>query len=921
MDNTSELPDNRYPQLHSLIDDLEQKASHTLLQEWGENEAVDWSYGHLGRQTGQLAKALCGTVSQGDRVALFAPVSAGWLVSALAIIRAGAVLIPVDLQAEGETLAHILKDSGAGWIFTDSDRREAVERTQADLNILTLQEADGAFYCAELNGSETNDAELNGAEELNGPQRGALPTPDPDDTAVLFYTSGTTGPPKGVPLSQANLGYQLKVIAATELVTRADRVLLPLPMHHVYPFVVGMLTPLHLGLTLIVPHALTGKHLIKAVREGHASLIIGVPRLYQALYDGIDNRIQRGGKLVTAVFHLALALGGLSARHRLVPSSHWLLAPVRRQLGSELRMLVSGGAPLSPELASRLRALGWQVAEGYGLTETSPLVTINPPEGRLGSVGCAVPGTDIRLRREGMEEKVEDDRQGEVQVRGPGVFEGYHNLEDKTREAFDGDWYRTGDVAYRDDAGFFYVTGRLSTLLVTEGGENIQPDILEERYARHPKIEEIGILQHDGELVGLVVPAEPGQDGEEDIRRAIAEAGKALPSYQRLNDFRINRSRLPRTHLGKIQRHLLKEAYKDSGKMDGGNRAGDGRARAPLSRDEMHTDDRSLLDNTAAEKVWRYLAQRYPDAGLTPDSDLQLGLKIDSLEWVNLSLEIGERTGVDLNEEVIQELERVRDLLREVARCEEESGTGTATDFAALLDDPQQSLSDEQRRWLAPRKTWQLVLARLVYGINWAVMRTLFRTRLQPSARSAEEWPEQLPKERFILAANHASYLDAFALAATLPFASLRRIYWSGLSTLVFNGRLRRLFCRALQIIPIDPREKPRSSLALAAAVLSNDNGLMWFPEGRRSFSGELGRFRPGLGILLAKYPAVVVPAAILGSHQAWPPDRRLPRLHPLEIRIGEPVDSRQLCREGEGDTDAEKITQALQARVEQLLS
>jgi long-chain acyl-CoA synthetase len=280
-----------------------------------------------------------------------------------------------------------------------------------------------------------------------------------------------------------------------------------------------------------------------------------------------------------------------------------LLRPVRNRLGPNLRVLASGGAALDPELAWKLESLGWRVAVGYGLTETSPILTLNPPDGKkLESAGRPIPGVEVRVdpsavpdesegggeRRESRTD--EPGEEGEILARGPNVFAGYRNMPKETAELLTDDgWYRTGDLGYLDDDGYLYLTGRASTLIVTEGGKNIQPEEVEEIYEAHPVIREIGVLQKDGRLVAVIVP-DPGEvrqredgDVEEAIREAVQEKAKRLPSYQRLSDHAITREPLEYTQLGKLRRHLLENRY-DRAKE--GEQEGEGVA-GPIPVEEM----------------------------------------------------------------------------------------------------------------------------------------------------------------------------------------------------------------------------------------------------------------------------------------------------------------------------------------------
>lgn len=876
--------------LDSLIDGLAARGEQPLVLAFTADAPEVWSHARAGEQIQALARGIQQRVEPGEPVVLLGDDRPPWFIAALGIVRAGAVATPLDVQLTDDQLARVLEDSNARWAFTTRMQQGRIHEAAPGMQTLLLDAGQGEE--ADWRGWMT-DTE-------------ALPSNPPDQTAVLFYTSGTTGPPKGVPLSHANLAFQLDALEQAGIVRADDRVLLPLPLHHVYPFVIGMLGPMALGLTLVVPHALTGPQVLRALREGKASVVIGVPRFYASLYSGIRDQAERSGRVAAGLFRAGLGLGR-AARNRFgLRPGKWLLRPLHRQVGMQLRVLASGGSALDSGLARNLEALGWQVATGYGLTETAPLLTLDPPgHARPGTVGRPLPGLELRIDTAAAPEGERDSGQGEILARGPNVFRGYRNQPEKTREALTDDgWFRTGDLGWLDADGYLHISGRVSTLIVTAGGENIQPDQLEERYAAHAAIREIGILQDEEErLVGLIVPASEAGDSPRDrIAEVLRTVGRELPSYQRLDNFALTRKPLPHTRLGKIQRHHLKARYREATEQQEAPASTE-----PLSVDEMASEDRTLLEYPAARSAWDWLSERYPDRALTPDTGLQLELGIDSLEALNLTLELGQRTGVELDDAALGHMETVRDLLRELIDAGEQDSGGVDP-----LADPEQYLDADRKRWLQPRTPTQQVAARALYGLDLALTRGLLRLRVQ----GREQVPEEGP---LLLTCTHASHLDPFAVAAALSFERLRSLYWGGWTGVVFNTALRRWLSRVAQAVPIDPRHGVRTSLALAGAVLQREQGLIWFPEGQRSQDGELQPLRAGVGMLLERFPVPVVPVSIRGTHESMPPGTHLPRPCPVTVRFGTPVQAEQLARNGEGESHAERIRAGLEQRLRAL--
>lgn len=297
-------------------------------------------------------------------------------------------------------------------------------------------------------------------------------------------------------------------------------------------------------------------------------------------------------------------------------------------------------------------------------------------------------------------------------------------------------------------------------MIVLPGGENVRTEEVEETLARAAAIREAGVLEDRGRLVALLVP-EPravrqgdGQEGV--IRREVGRQMRAVPSHQRISDYAVTTTPLPRTRLGKIRRHQLAARYHEA-KRQGARPAQDA---GPVPIEQMAPEDRQLLEDPVARQVWEWLARRFPEARLTPETHLQLDLDVDSLAWLTLTLEIREHARVELDEEAIGRIETVRDLLREAAEAEHAAGAGQ--DLLTQLQQPAALLNARQRQWLQPPGPVVRALGTVLLRVNRALMRTVYRLEV----RGREHLPEHGP---FLLTPNHVSLLDPPAVAAALP--------------------------------------------------------------------------------------------------------------------------------------------------------
>jgi long-chain acyl-CoA synthetase len=405
--------------------------------------------------------------------------------------------------------------------------------------------------------------------------------------------------------------------------------------------------------------------------------------------------------------------------------------------------------------------------------------------------------------------------------------------------------------------------------------------------------------------------------GDKDVQTSIASAVKAasagLASYLQITDFAITRDALPRTNLGKIKRHELTERYEQAKKADktdkngNGGKSGEGvnRGKSKSQSAGLDSADQTLIEEPAAASCWEWLKEKFPDQEVTLDTNPQLDLKIDSLEWMNLTLELAEKTGVEISGEAISRATTVRELLNEVV-----SSAEGGEEAVSPLEDPDHYLNDNQREFLKPLQGWKITAARILYLFTVAIMRPFNVTAVGS---------EHLSDKQFVLIPNHASYIDAFALTAALPYATMRNTHWAGWSGIAFGNPIFSFLSRIAQVFPIEAKQSLFASLALAVSVLKAGNNLVWFPEGERTLDGKLLPFKQGIGLLLQKSDVLVVPVYLDGTREALPPGAFFPRFHKIKVIFGEPVKAKELAKEGKGKEAPERIANALHDRVDAL--
>jgi long-chain acyl-CoA synthetase len=852
--------------LSQLVATFAARADRTALVVFRADGVTELSYAALAEQIAQVAHGLKGRgLAPGEHVAIWAANSPEWIAAYFGIVTAGAIAVPLDHQSTAETLVPAISHAAPRMIITTAARAEELgPLTQSPPERFVRLDATGPLDWPALCG-------VTGA--------GDLPRVESRDVASLLFTSGTTGTPKAVPLTHANLAANVTELLTAGLIGADDRVLLPLPLHHTYPFTVGLLVPLATGATVILPAGISGPEISRATATAKATALLAVPRLCTALWDSVVAAVKARGHLAATFFRLMLAL---SIRVRRATGWHigrYLFGALHARLGPGLRLIGCGGAKLPAELTFNLEGLGWTVLTGYGLTETSPVLTFNSPRHcRLGSEGRPLPDVELRIAAPKAQPH------GEIEARGPGVFAGYWHNDEATAGAFSADgWFKTGDLGRFDADGYLYVVGRNKELIVLPDGKKIFPDAIEKAYAATPLVHEIGIFEHGGVLAALVVPEEQTVRERGALRAAallreeLEDMAARLPPYQRIQTYRVTRNGLPRTQLGKLKRHLLPALFEEA--------AHPTRAPATAPSDA----DRALLAGERAGQAWDWLKERYADRKLTLDASPQLDLQIDSLEWVTLTTEIERRFGVALTGEALSRILTLRDLLREIDAAD----AGTAA--APVL--PQ---FESPGSWLKALGALELAMVRLVARLGWGVR-----------VEGAERLPATGP---LLFTPNHSSYLDAAVVIAALPWRQLRRTYWAGWVGVMYTSALRGLLSRAAQVFPVDPDRDPTAAMRTARSLLERGDSVVWFPEGLRSPTGELQAFQTGVGVLLKGGSATAIPTAIRGAFAAWPKHERWPRFRRVRVTFGAPM------RFVAGESP-EQIRDALRHAVSELLA
>jgi long-chain acyl-CoA synthetase len=818
-------------------------------------------------------------VESGDRVLLAGANHPAWPIAFFGILHAGATVVPLDEKVEPAVVENLARASGAKVFVADEGVMSRVRRSV-----------------------DTGTTRLSWLELRRGAERGAPRAsgrePLPDEVAALIFTSGTTGTPKGVMLSHANLTALVASLAPLFPLEKGDRVLSVLPLHHTFELTCGMLLPLSRGARIVYLDELTAERLELGLKSGRITAMIGVPALWEMLERRIASRVAERGRFASRVFDIAVELNRSLGKTLGVDAGKLLFGPVHEGLGGHLRYLVSGGAALPERTHHLFAGLGLHLAEGYGLTEAAPVLTVASagPRSKSGHVGKPVPGVEVKIHEPNGEGV------GEVLACGPNVMLGYSDDDEGTRRTIDADgWLHTGDLGKIDRKGQLVIVGRAKDVIVSANGENVYPDDVEARLGEVDGVAELAIVgivdPRGGERVACVaVPADDNSQIRSErharAKTALARALAKLPPGMRPAVVTLVDGKLPRTATRKVKRTEVRRLAERM---------------APLSERPPKMTGESDLD-TAARSVRAavgVIAKRNPHE-LVPEQSLRGDLGFDSLMLLELLVALESQLGGSVDAERLNACETVGDA---EALIRERRGTRRGSDTASIEQEAETPLD------LPPplREAAMHWLGRAQMGFYDRVLETKVTGRAF------------IPHNRNVLvAANHASHLDMGLVKYALGS------YGQGLVSLAaqdyfFEGnRWRKAYFENLtNLVPMSRSGSLRQSLRQAGELISEGNTLLIFPEGTRSSDGEVREFKPAVGYLALQHGIDVLPVYLGGTFAAMPKGASLLRRRDVCARIGPPLLASDLRRliAGLSSSDASRAVAELARRAVLALS
>ena len=822
--------------LASYVDDFLARDNETAFAHRHGLRVKRWSYSQIARTALQFARELeTRRIAKGDRVLLWAGNSPEWVSAFLGCLLRGVIVVPLDLQSEAGFVKRVREQVGAKLALCDADTSGLVGPT---LPVIELNELGSQFAHHSSNSYPITDDRY-------------------DDAVEIVFTSGTTAEPKGVLITHRNLMANLTPLAQEikrylkwERPFHPVRFLNLLPLSHVFGQFMGIFVPQLLGGEVFFQESLSPSQIVETIKRERISVVITVPRILDALREKIESNYAARGEIDRFRRALAESAGRNFLRR------WWTFRAIHNIFGWKFWAFVSGGATLNPDTEEFWQRLGFAVIQGYGMTETASLVSVNHPfkQGR-GSIGKVLPGQEVKLAED-----------GEILVHGENVSPGYWKDEGQS-SAIENRWFRTGDVGEIDLEGRLYFKGRKREVIVTSAGVNIYPADIEFVLDRQPQIKAGVVIEIEGPhgpepLAVLIL-----RDDHTNVEAAVSRVNELLAPHQQVRRWFIWPGEdLPRTTTQKIRKQVVAAVV-----------------RAELAQ-SARVSDPTVASVPGRNDLVEIIARISKDVPATLDPSVKLGadLKLDSLGRVELLSAIEDRYQLEIDEAAFTDtttLAEVEKLIRE-GRYE----------AAAQYPYPKW-----QQRW--PLSWLRIALLYLI---------VLPATRLMG-------WPKIKGKEYLrnlrgplVFICNHVTMADHALVLLALPgrFRTRMAIAMDGeqlrewLHPQPGTGRLTRVL-RLLKyasvvfffnVFSMPQKSGFRRSFMFAGEMMDQGSSLLVFPEGQRTKHGSLNPFMPGTGLLIQKLNAPVVPMRIdglwelkkAGRHFAWPGE--------VSLIIGEPV-------------------------------
>ena len=772
-----------------------------------------------------------------------------WIYSFFTIWDKNSAAIAIDAQSSPKEILYVLEDSNPDIIVcsneTEKNILEAISNYSLKNNIKVLNVDNFKIDDEKMKKIANSEFELR--------------NPEGNQTAAMLYTSGTTGSPKGVMLTYNNLMTEMEGIYEKGIFDHRDQILALLPFHHVLPLTATVLLMLRYQTSIVFVRKIASKEIFEALEKNRVTALIGVPRVFKLFYDGIKQQID--AKFITR------AIFKIMSKSKSIPLKRKVFSKVHKKFGGHLDFIVAGGAKLDPEIARFYETLGIYSLEGYGLTETSPVIAVNSKnERKIGTIGKKLYNVDVKIENE------------ELWVKGPIVMKGYYNKPEKTAEVMTEDgWFKTGDLAKIDEEGYITIIGRRNSMIVLSNGKNIDPETLENRLiAKSDKlIKEAGIFNHQNKLAAIIIPdllecrKRNINNVKTYIKNIVEDYNLSAHNYEKVLDYKVFEEELPKTRVGKLRRFMLPNLYEQN----------------VVKKAKVAEPDNEVY------KILKEYVKKAKGIEPQPEENLELEIGMDSLDIVEFFAYIENNFGLQLDEEKFAEMPNLK-LLSEYINEKAVKIENNEINWKQIIEEAK-PIKDDKNRWIT--KFLKIFLD--------VIIKIYFRIQ-----RNGREKLDPKPK---IYVSNHQSFIDPLILGSLLPKSILYNTIFLAIDWYFKKFPLKLLVSNG-NVILIDINKNIRKSVEEIVGYLKSGKNVLIFPEGARTKDGKVAEFKKVFAIISKELGIDVQCLGIKGGFEAYSRYMKFPKPKKIKVAVLDTIKP-----EGSYEEIAEKAKEIITKYVE----
>ena len=772
-----------------------------------------------------------------------------WIYSFFVVWDKKSAGIALDANSNSGEILYVLEDSHPNVIFCSNETEktvfEAVEKYSSKNTVKIINVDKITVEHEKMNAIKNMQFELE--------------NPTGDETAAMLYTSGTTGNPKGVMLSFNNLNTEMEGLYEKGIFDHRDQILAILPFHHVLPLTATVLLMLKYQTSIVFVEKIASKEIFDALEKNRVTAIIGVPRVFKLFYDGIKQQID--AKFITRfIYKMMSNVKSLKIKRK-------VFAKVHKKFGGHLDFIVVGGAKMDPEISRFYETLGFYALEGYGLTETAPVIAVNSKkERKIGTVGKRLYNVEIKTVDE------------ELWVKGPIVMKGYYNKPEKTTEVITEDgWFKTGDLAAIDEEGYVTIRGRKNTMIVLSNGKNIDPETLENRVIAQSNglIKEIGIFNYKNKLAAIIVPdlLEFRKRGITNtkayIKNVVEDYNLKAHNYEKVLDYKLFEEELPKTRVGKTRRFMLPDLYE---------------------KNEIVKKEKTPEPTDEAYKILKEYVKKNKGIEPQPEENLELEIGMDSLDIVEFFAFIENSFGIQLDEEKFAGMPNLK-LLSEYINQKATKFEDNDIDWKQIISETK-PIEDNKNRWV----TKFLKIFQPIVDLYFRVKK-IDRKKLTDNPQ--------------IFVSNHQSFVDPLILGSLFPNKIVFNTLFLAIDWYFKKGVMKLLVSNG-NVVLIDINKNIRKSVEEIVGYLKSGKSIVIFPEGARTKDGKVAQFKKVFAIIAKELNVDIQCLGIKGAFEAYSRYMKFPKPKKIEVAVLE-----KFSPEGSYDEITQKAEKIIKEYVE----